>query len=130
MASNGVEGKVIAKIGDAKYDGLPILSNTSEVYIKRSSKGELIQIRIYKDRKPVIDLDWDHGHRNADGRLFHIGVVHVQKWYLDKNGKYCRDNKHARLMNNSEMKRYGPLIKTIRKDIKLRPNNYSSRKED
>ena len=33
VAANGVEGKVVDKIEGSSYDGLPIFSNTSEVYL-------------------------------------------------------------------------------------------------
>ena len=38
VASNGVEGKVVVKIDGSSHDGLPIYSNTSEVYFKRKQE--------------------------------------------------------------------------------------------
>lgn len=64
-ASNGVEGKVVEKIEGTAYDGLPTFSNTREVYFKTNGKGEIIQARIYKDRMPICDFDFDHEHTNA-----------------------------------------------------------------
>lgn len=68
ISSNGVEGKIVAKIEGTAYDGLPIFSNTSEVYLKRNKDGEIVQARIYKDRKPVCDFDWDHHHKTKKRR--------------------------------------------------------------
>lgn len=74
VASNGVEGKIVEKIDKASYDGLPILSNTSEVYFKTNANGEIIQARIYKDRKPVCDFDWDHNHTNKMAKNLRKGL--------------------------------------------------------
>lgn len=120
FASNGVEGKVVYKIEGSKFDGLPILSNSSEVYLKKDKNGSIVQARIYKDRKPVCDFDWDHEHENNDGEKFPKGVVHVQSWLKDTNGNYTRDTKHARYMSNAEMERYGELIKLANPNAKLR----------
>lgn len=121
VASNGVSGKVVAKINGTGYDGLPTLSNTSEVYFKCNAQGEIVQARIYKDRKPIMDLDWDHPHENNNGEKFPEGVVHVQLWKEGANGKLIRDSGHARYMNNDEMSRYGELIHIANSNAKLRP---------
>lgn len=121
-ASNGVEGKVVEKIDGSSYDGLPIFSNSREVYFKVNDKGEVVQARIYKDRKPVCDFDFDHEHTNPkSGERFQSGVVHVQEWKQKPNGDWYRDSKHARYMSNVEMLRYGELIKLVNPDVKLRP---------
>ena len=121
-ASNGVEGKVVEKIEVSSYDGLPTFSNTREVYFKVNGKGEVVQARIYKDRKPVGDFDFDHEHTNPrSGEKFQPGVVHVQEWKQKPNGGWYRDSKHARHMSPDEMKRYGELIKKANPDVKLRP---------
>lgn len=120
VASNGVEGKVIYKIEGNQYDGLPTLSNSSEVYLKKDGEGNIVQARIYKDRKPVCDFDWNHPHENANGEKFPEGVVHVQPWIKDAKGYYRRDYKHARYMSNEEIARYGELIKLANPHAKLR----------
>lgn len=121
-ASNGVEGKVVEKINGSSYDGLPTFSNTREVYFKINDKGEIIQARIYKNRKPVCDFDFDHEHTNPkSGEKFKPGTVHVQEWKQKQNGDWHRDSKHARYMSNEEIKRYGELLKKANPNIKLRP---------
>lgn len=121
VASNGVEGKVVEKIEGSAYDGLPIFSNTSEVYFKRNPQGEIIQARIYKDRKPVCDFDWDHAHTNKSGEKFEAGVVHVQSFEQKNDGTWKRISNKARYMSNEEMERYGELIKKANPNAKLRP---------
>ncbi len=121
VASNGVVGKVVVKIEGSSYDGLPIFSNTSEVYLKQNASGEIIQARIYNNRRPVCDFDWDHSHTNKSGEQFEIGVVHVQPFKQKANGDWMRDSKKARYMSNDEIARYGELIKLINPNIKLRP---------
>ncbi len=37
VASNGIAGKVVEKIEGNSYDGLPLFSNTGEVYFKRNA---------------------------------------------------------------------------------------------
>lgn len=120
-ASNGVEGKVVEKINGSSYDGLPTFSKTGEVYFKVNDNGEIIQARIYKDRKPVCDFDFDHEHTNSNGEKFHSGTVHVQEWKQKPNGNWYRDYKHARYLSNDEISRYGELIKLANPNVKLRP---------
>ena len=122
VSSNGVEGKVVVKIEGTAYDGLPIFSNTSEVYLKRGKNGAIIQARIYKDRKPICDFDWDHPHKNKKGgEIFEKGVVHVQEFKQKPDGSWYRDSKRARYMSNDEISRYGELIKLADPNAKLRP---------
>lgn len=121
-ASNGVEGKVVEKIEKTAFDGLPTFSNTQEVYFKVNENGEVTQARIYKDRKPVCDFDFDHEHTNPkSGETFYPGTVHVQEWKQKANGDWYRDSRHARYMSNDEMTRYGELIKLANPNVKLRP---------
>lgn len=121
VASNGVVGKVVKKIEGSAYDGLPIYSNTSEVYFKENAKGEIIQARIYKDRKPVCDFDWDHPHKNKSGERFESGVVHVQPFTQKPDGSWKRQSAKARYMSNEEISRYGELLKKANPAVKLRP---------
>ena len=121
VASNGVEGKVVEKIDGTAFDGLPLYSNTSEVYLKRDAQGNIIQARIYKDRKPVCDFDWNHEHTNKKtGEVFPQGTVHVQE-FKPKNGTYVRDSKNARYMSDAEISRYGELIQMVCPWARLRP---------
>lgn len=121
IASNGIKGKVVEKIDGTQYDGLPIFSNTSDVYFKINANGEIVQARIYKDRKPVCDLDWDHSHTNKSGEKFEKGVVHVQPFKQKNDGSWHRDSKKARYMSTEEIDKYGELIKKANPNAKLRP---------
>lgn len=122
VASNGVEGKIIRKIDGSSFDGLPILSNSSEVYLKRNKDGVITQARIYKDRMPVCDFDFDHSHQNGKrGESFEKGIVHVQEFKKKPDGSWFRDSKHARYMSSKEIERYGELLKRANPNIKLQP---------
>lgn len=74
----------------------------------------------------IIDFDWSHVHVNtSNGRKFPIGTIHVQRYeYVgkDKAGKviYRRMSGEARMMNNEEMKKYGPIIKKFNPNVKFR----------
>lgn len=119
VASNGVVGKVVEKIDGTSFDGLPIFSNTSEVYFKRNKDGHIVQARIYKDRKPVCDFDWDHPHTNKSGEKFPEGVVHVQEFVKQPDGTWKRLYRNARYMRPEEKERYGELIKLANPNAKL-----------
>lgn len=116
LSSNGVSGKIIEKQGnDRALDGLPKYSNTSEVYFKLDDQTKLIeQARIYKDRQVAYDFDWGHTHKE-----YKEGVIHVHEWEMDKNGKWVRSNK-PRLLNNSEIKKYGELLKIANLNVMFR----------
>ena len=76
VASNGVSGKVVKKINGTPFDGLPLFSKSSEVYFKTNPDGIIVQARIYRNRKPVCDFDWDHEHTNRkSGEHFEVGIV-------------------------------------------------------
>ena len=116
LSSNGVSGKVIEKQGnDRAHDGLLKYSNTSDVYFKLDDQTKLIeQARIYKDRLVAYDFDWGHTHKE-----YKEGVIHVHEWYLNKKGKWVRSNK-SRLLNNSEIEKYGELLKKANPKVMFR----------
>ena len=122
-ASNGVQGKIVREIGNRiSKPSLPLHSGTSEVYLKRNDiTGYMNQARIYVNRLARLDFDWGHSHGK-----FKEGTVHVQSWRMNKNGKWIRDSKSARFMNNTEMKRYGELLKLANPKVKLRPGQKTS----
>lgn len=112
-------GKIIEHI-DGCHKGLPLYSNTSTVYFKENSEGNIIQCRIYSSRGSFLDFDWGHKHINAkDGRVFEKGIVHVQP-YIIKNGIPWRDSKNARSMSTAEMKQYGEILRKLNPKLKLR----------
>ena len=45
--------------------GLPMMSNTSSIYIGTDHKGNPNQIRFYKDREPVSEFNLKHGNMGA-----------------------------------------------------------------
>lgn len=107
---NGMTGKIIKKIDDESpnHSGLPLYSNTSDFYVKISeddSKPE--QIRIFKNRKVAIDIDWNHPHKP-----FKIGDLHVHEYVFDKSGKPRR--LPPREATDDEIKKYGALIKKFK----------------
>ncbi len=91
------------------------------MYFRKNNAG-VCQGRVYLDHKVTLDFDWSHDHTNngIDGRHFRRGVVHVQIWQQKPDGTFTRISNGARLMNNAEMKQYGPLIKTFCPGVKFR----------
>lgn len=109
---NGVTGRMVSKLTDPKstHDGLPNYSNTCDIYFKKGTDGLASQAKLYKNRHTVLDFDWDHDHKNADGTVFHKGRVHVQEYKLDAKGNAVRQSLHARLMTAHEIAQYGAII--------------------
>lgn len=116
LSSNGLEGKVLDKIeNDKSHDGLPLFSNTSEIYFKRSDEtGQIEQARIYDGRLPKVDLDWEHGHGDIPR-----GIVHVHEFHMNSKGKWIRIGK-VRLMTDSEIYRYGELLLNANYNIRFK----------
>ena len=118
---NGVKGHLIKKVGDSDtHTNLPYYSNSSDVYFRQNKNG-VCQARVYVGQKMFLDFDWSHTHINkGDGRTFSRGTVHVRIWKQNKDGTFTRLSDDARCMNNAEMKKYGPLIKSFCPSVKLR----------
>lgn len=121
---NGLRGKVLLdqRDPDGQHYRLPTYSNTSDMYFKVNKEGEVIQGRFYIDRKSVLDFDWGHNHKNAkgDGKTFSKGTVHVQKYAIDSQGRPDRQSDSARLMTDSEIQKFGPLIKAFNSNVKFK----------
>lgn len=117
---NGVKGRVVKKVGDPDtHSNLPYYSNTSDIYFRKNKDG-VCQGRVYIGQKKYLDFDWSHQHKNKDGRVFPKGVVHVQLWKENPDGTFSRLSNSARLMNNKEMKKYGPILKAFCPTVKMR----------
>lgn len=118
---NGVKGHIIKKKGDAaSHTNLPYYANTSDLYFRQNRNG-VCQARLYINNRTFLDLDWSHNHTNTNnGRQFAVGVVHVQYWQKDDNGRFLRSNSDARYMNNEEIKKYGPIIRYYCPTVKFR----------
>jgi len=116
ISSNGLVGKVIEKIeGSGYHDGLPLYSNTSDIYFKMNDQEDAIeQARYYKNREASCDFDWDHSHGGIPK-----GTVHVQEWHVDKDGNLKRKSR-ARLMTEAEIDKFGDLLKKANPDIKFK----------
>lgn len=121
VTMNGVTGRMVSKIADptGTHDGLPTYSNTCDIYFKKGEDGLASQAKLYKDRRTILDFDWDHDHKNADGTVFHKGRVHVQEYKLDAKGNPVRQSFHARLMKAWEIDKYGPIIRHFNKYVKF-----------
>lgn len=117
---NGVTGHLIKKKGDSDtHTNLPYYSNTSDVYFRQNKYG-VVQGRVYIGNKMFLDFDWSHNHENSDGRKFPRGVVHVQMWRENGPADFVRLGDNARMMNNAEIKKYGPLLRRFCPTIKFR----------
>lgn len=118
----GIKGGIVKrKDATETHSNLPQYAVTSDMYFRKNNAG-VCQGRVYLDHKVTLDFDWSHDHTNngIDGRHFRRGVVHVQIWRQKPDGTFTRISNGARLMNNAEMKQYGPLIKTFCPGVKFR----------
>lgn len=126
---NGVTGRILEKkeTFKSKHADLPAYSKTSDMYFAPGPDGKATQGKLYsKDKKMMLDFDWDHSHTNPDGTHFPKGTVHVQEYKVTKvkkKGKwvdsFTRLSKKARHMTESEIKRYGPIIHHFNPDVKF-----------
>lgn len=120
---NGIKAKVLKLITDKSgcHSGLPTYANTSNMYLRANRDGEVVQAKLYISRKQCIDFDWGHQHKNVngDGKVFQKGIVHVQRY--DASDMTVRHSNNARLMTESEIKKYGAILKAFNPNVKFRP---------
>jgi len=118
---NGLRVKTVEYIGTKDHhEGLPIYSNTSDIYLKiknKSTTKEIEQARVFQNRHAYIDLDWGHDHKK--GSKYVEGKVHVHFYEL-KDGKYVKNLDKCRFMNNKEIKLYGDIIRKVAPNAKFR----------
>ena len=123
ITMNGIRAKVVKLITDKSgyHSGLPTFANTSDMYLRQNRDGEVIQAKLYISRKQCIDFDWGHKHKNVngDGKVFQKGIVHVQRY--DSSNVTIRHSDDARLMTESEIKKYGAILKAFNPKVKFRP---------
>ena len=63
VSKGGLTAKIIAWYNTKDYhESLPRYSNTSKIYAKLDKHGNIVQLRVFKDRKAYIDFDWGHTH--------------------------------------------------------------------
>lgn len=127
---NGVTGRMLEKkpAFKSKHADLPAYANTSDMYFASGADGKASQAKLYsKERKMILDFDWDHPHTNPDGTHFPKGTVHVQEYKImkvkGKNGrwidKFIRLSKKARRMDPWEIEKYGPILHHFNPDIRF-----------
>lgn len=127
---NGVTGRLLEKkeAFKSKHADLPAYAKTSNMYFSPGLNGKASQAKLYsKDKKMVLDFDWNHAHTNPNGAHFPKGTVHVQEYKVrrvkDKTGKwidkFTRLSKQARRMTPSEIQKYGPLLHYFNPDLKF-----------
>lgn len=122
---NGIKAKALHYIADKGVDhtGLPQYSNTSDMYFRVGPDGNVIQGKIFIDRKHCIDFDWSHNHVNkkGDGKSFPINTVHVQIYEINDKKETIRLSQNARYMTEAEIAKYGPVIHAFNPNVKFRP---------
>lgn len=100
---------------DGTHSSLPKYSETWYVSAQ-GDDGYARQAKLYANRKMTIDFDWGHNHKNKDtGEVFAKGVVHVQVYHRDE-----RMSNHTRLMTDTEITQYGPILKKFCPNVKFR----------
>ena len=127
---NGVTGKMVEKkaIHNDRHNTLPAYAQTSDVYFAKGPDGFACQCKVYnKEKKMVIDFDWDHDHNNKDGSpIFKKGTIHVQTYtitrrFSEKDHKWHDHfiRSKARKMTQAEIEKYGPIIKHFNPNVKF-----------
>lgn len=120
---NGLTAKVLKlkTDEDGTHSGLPTYSNTSDIYLRLDRFGQVVQAKVYIDRQHTIDFDWGHPHHNkgedSDKQFFPKGVVHVQSYSRIDS----RDSNSARFMTQSEIEKYGDILRHFNPNVKFRP---------
>lgn len=119
--ANGLKGVIVKRKSDpSDHSNLPQFANTSDMYFRMGKNG-VCQARAYIEHNAVIDFDWSHNHTNkSNGQTFDYGTIHVQIWIRNSDGCFTRQSDDARLMNDAEIKKYGPLIRMFCNDVKFR----------
>lgn len=116
VTDGNLTAKIIAWFNTKDFhESLPRFSKESRLYMKRDRNGNIIELRVYENRRATYDFDWGHAHKNLKK-----GVVHVHHWLYDSNGKLLGRQAPLRYMNNSEIKEFGKLIKAANPNAKLR----------
>ncbi len=120
---NGMKAKVIMLKADpdGNHAGLPPFADTSDIYLRVGKTGNVIQAKVYVDRKHSLDFDWGHEHKNkgenSNHQVFPKGVVHVQSYSQTD----ARNSNQARYMTDAEIRKYGAILKHFDPNVKFRP---------
>lgn len=118
-----IEGvKVLCNDTNKRSNDLPAYSNTSSMYFKRDSSGEITQLRVYdKQHRAKFDIDISpkDSHTNKDGTVIPAGVTHIHEWTVDAKGRLIRGRK-ARLLTKSEIAKYGKKLEAANEQVKYK----------
>ena len=77
------------------------------MYLRMDGNGQITQLRIYKHRNPVLDIDWGHRHGK-----YAKGTPHVQEWKKHSDGSIERMSE-PRGWKAEEVERFAPLLKKL-----------------
>lgn len=115
--------KVLKNTSNKRSNDLPAYSNTSNMYFKRDSSGEITQLRIYDKSSHGAALDIDINpskpHENKDGSIIPAGVTHVHRWKTNSEGKLVR-NKKGEFLSDEQIKKYGDTLKAANSNVRFR----------
>lgn len=122
---NGIKAKVVRLADDTKGGSarLPPYAQTSDMYFKIGADGKVAQAKLYVNQSMVLDFDWSHDHRNPGtpkSEAFRTGTVHVQEYVSNGSGGFTRLSDRARLMTDTEIEKYGPIIHHFNSYVKFR----------
>ena len=102
--------KVLELNGGSGNLNLPEYAKTSVAYVGKDSRGKLMRLRIYKDHRPVIDIDLGHpAHHGLKN-----GEIHVHEYGTDKDGHPLRYRKSLDMLP-SEHEKYDTIIAEMRR---------------
>lgn len=120
---NGIHAKVVKLKADESgtHSSLPQYADSSDMYLRLGFDGKPCQAKLYVSRRMCVDFDWGHDHKNADGKSFPQGVVHIQTYSVNSDGTASRNSANARYMSEHEIDMYGPVLMAFNPDIKFRP---------
>ena len=115
--------KVLSNTNNKRNNDLPAYSNTSTMYFKRDSTGEIIQLRVYDpithEAKFDIDINPKKGHTNKDGTHIDAGITHIHEWKHNSKGELVRGNR-ARLLTSLEQLTYDYVLNAANDHVKYK----------
>ena len=100
-------GVKVLQFKNPKERKLPEFSNTSDAYILLDRFGKPKQLRIYEDRRPKFDVDFDHSHHHG----LSVGQYHIHD-HTPGNKGFSR-SLTSRPLTSQEWKKWGKLIEEL-----------------
>jgi len=92
---------------------LPEYAKTSEAYISKNADGQMTHLRIYKDHRPILEIDLGHPHHHG----LKEGEIHVHRYGKGPDG-YPRRSRKSRRLLDSEKQKYGKILKQMQESMK------------